>query len=150
MIRALPQLADTVRRTLGRVADAACNLGFSYIIRIMHTAWIGSPRSASCFAPSNETCGRQPGSFLTEACDAYLPTALILSRITQILSSMSAKGKEKMTATATDRIDGTSSKDGVLKQSIPRRMQPNTVQRTASFAFLVSACFEWISQYVIS
>lgn len=43
-----------------------------------------------------------------------------------------------MTATATDRIDGTPSKDGVLKQSITRgfMMQPNAVQRTASFAFL--------------
>lgn len=43
-----------------------------------------------------------------------------------------------MTATATDRIDGTPSKDGVLKQSITRSlmMQPNAVQRTASFAFL--------------
>lgn len=43
-----------------------------------------------------------------------------------------------MTATATDRIDGTPSKDGVPRQSITRRimMQPNAVQRTASFAFL--------------
>lgn len=43
-----------------------------------------------------------------------------------------------MTTTATDRIDGTPSKDGVLKQSITRSlmMQPNAVQRTASFAFL--------------
>lgn len=48
---------------------------------------------------------------------------------------MSAKGKEKMTATATDRIEGTPpSKDGVLKQSIPRRMQPDAVQSTASFS----------------
>lgn len=41
-----------------------------------------------------------------------------------------------MTTMAADRMDGTPSKDGVLKQSIPRRMQSNAVQRTASFAFL--------------
>lgn len=47
---------------------------------------------------------------------------------------MSAKGKEKMTATVTDRIDATSSSmDGILRQSIPRKTQPNAVQRTASF-----------------
>jgi hypothetical protein len=59
---------------------------------------------------------------------------------------MSAKGKEKM---ATDRIEGMpSSKDGVLKQYIPPRLgQPN---RTASLAFLVSAHFKWIFQYVTS
>ncbi|KAG1755860.1 hypothetical protein EDB19DRAFT_1663375 [Suillus lakei] len=50
---------------------------------------------------------------------------------------MSAKGKEKMTATATDRFDGSPSpKDGAHKQFSPRRVQQNAVQRTASFAFL--------------
>lgn len=77
-----------------------------------------------------------------EVCDAYLTVASFLSQITQIqlLPRMSAKGKEKQTATATNRINGTSlPKDNALKPVYtipPSMMQPNpnpTVQRTASF-----------------
>ncbi|OAX42919.1 hypothetical protein K503DRAFT_766314 [Rhizopogon vinicolor AM-OR11-026] len=54
---------------------------------------------------------------------------------------MSAKGKEKQTATATNRINGVMplGKDNAFKtvQTIPPSMQSNAaVQRTASFAFL--------------
>jgi len=74
-----------------------------------------------------------------EVCDAYSTVASQITQI-QLLPRMSAKGKEKQTATATNRINGTSlPKDNALKpvHTIPpSMMQPNqnpTVQRIASF-----------------